>query len=103
MKVRYDGFAEAFTIGEQTVGVGGVLTLNRERDMPVLRTMAGRGHRFTIIDDLPDAEQAAVVEAGKAVAVPIEAVPIEVFAGEPEIPTEAPETPAADTPKKARR
>lgn len=100
MKVRYNGDSDAFTMNGQTVGRGGVLTLNRDRDLPILRALAGRGtHRFSIVDDLPDDEQEAVLEAAKAVEVPIEAVPVEVFETEPEIPSEAPEA-AAETPKK---
>jgi hypothetical protein len=99
MKVRYNGPSEAFTIGEQTVGRGGVLTLNRERDMPTLRHMAAHGHRFEIVDDLPAEEQVAALEAAQAVVVPVEAIPVAVVASEPEIPGEAPEK-AADEPKK---
>lgn len=99
MKVRYNGPSEAFTIGEQTVGRGGVLTLNRERDMPTLRHMAAHGHRFSDIGDLPEDEQSAALEAAQAVVVPVEAIPVEVVADEPDIPSEAP-VEAAETPKK---
>jgi hypothetical protein len=98
MKVRYEGPSDAFTIGDQTVGRGGVLTL-KKGEMPTLRHMAAHGHRFEIVDDLPAEEQVAALEAAQAVVVPVEAIPVAVVASEPEIPGEAPEK-AADEPKK---
>lgn len=100
MKVRYEGPSDAFTIGDQTIGRGGVLTLNKG-EMPTLRHMAAHGHRFEIVDDLPADEQTAALEAAQAVVVPVEAIPVEVVVAEAEIPGEAPDK-AADEPKKRK-
>lgn len=102
MKVRYEGPSDAFTIGDQTIGRGGVLTLNRERDMPLLRHMRAHGHAFTVVDDLPEDEQTAALEAAQRVVVPVEAIPVEVVASDVEIPGEAPDK-AADETKPKRK